>query len=406
MSRLTVEMPSAETLGSPVAPVVAIHDERLRLVASARVGESVKLRPGRYLVSGRLPDGERVTESVELGAGDERVAILQRWVAGTARGAGRPPHRRLPLWERLTAEEVLHRPVGGHVRVRAVQVYARAVDGDGRLWTTDAISALERHAHTVVVSAPGQARGSSPGARFLQVAVHGRVPALVALPVAVDRTARRCVVDIRRDARGGLHAAARMPSGKGQLIAAYLTRGAVAEAAEIADTAQSLLFHKLSDPLAAAVGGYALLRLGRFERLHDWPTNLARWFPQLPDGAVIAAMQAIAEGDEPSAVEQLATAVRRGTPIFSIGLSLLVSALRTRRDALAEQDLADEVARLLALAPHVDYGQLTTSFHAADVRDPTGSQHPLEAFPSAEGWLRLDRTRKLATSKSTRKKLS
>ncbi|MGG7377662.1 hypothetical protein ACQ7B2_02440, partial [Escherichia coli] len=70
--------------------------------------------------------------------------------------------------------------------------------------------------------------------------------------------------------------------------AQYLAAGQPREAAELAPAAETLLEEKRADPIAAAMGGYALLRLGRIADLRHWPANLAKWFPWLPDGAVIA----------------------------------------------------------------------------------------------------------------------
>jgi hypothetical protein len=37
----------------------------------------------------------------------------------------------------------------------------------------------------------------------------------------------------------------------------------------------------MSDPIAAAVGAYALLRFAELDRLHDWTANLYDRFPYL-----------------------------------------------------------------------------------------------------------------------------
>jgi len=80
--------------------------------------------------------------------------------------------------------------------------------------------------------------------------------------------------------------------------------------------------------VAAALGGYALLRAGQLDRLHHWPRNLADWFPWLPDGAVIAGEEAALEGDHTLAIKYVCDAGGRGLPVFGAGLSLLASRLR------------------------------------------------------------------------------
>jgi hypothetical protein len=40
-------------------------------------------------------------------------------------------------------------------------------------------------------------------------------------------------------------------------------------------------------PVTAAVGALILIRARHWDKLHDWVRNLANWFPQFPDGAVL-----------------------------------------------------------------------------------------------------------------------
>lgn len=50
---------------------------------------------------------------------------------------------------------------------------------------------------------------------------------------------------------------------------------------------ENALADKLRSPVAAAIGATVLIRSGALEQLHDWPRNLANWFPWLADGAVL-----------------------------------------------------------------------------------------------------------------------
>jgi hypothetical protein len=54
---------------------------------------------------------------------------------------------------------------------------------------------------------------------------------------------------------------------------------------------ENLLRDKREEPLAATLAGLMLLRTGQLELMHDWPRNLADFFPERPDGAVIRAGQ-------------------------------------------------------------------------------------------------------------------
>lgn len=117
-------------------------------------------------------------------------------------------------------------------------------------------------------------------------------------------------------------------------ILGYLQRGDLYSAEAMVqwvEEAEGLLEDKRSDPYAAAVGGYLLLRLQRFDAMHDWCRNLADWFPFLPDGCAIWASQLIAQrrpGSEADIRRYLLQAASRGLPVFTEGLRLLLDGLR------------------------------------------------------------------------------
>ncbi|MEZ4388905.1 MAG: hypothetical protein R3D98_15275 [Candidatus Krumholzibacteriia bacterium] len=112
----------------------------------------------------------------------------------------------------------------------------------------------------------------------------------------------------------------------------YLRRGDVTAAAAMeawAESSHEMLMHKMSDPYAASVGAYLLLRLHRFDLLHDWPRNLADWFDFLPDGGVIWAWQLIHQdpGRRAEILEYFELAIARGLPVYTPGLRLLLDGL-------------------------------------------------------------------------------
>src|SRR5262249_9304582 len=84
-----------------------------------------------------------------------------------------------------------------------------------------------------------------------------------------------------------------------------------------AAAAEPLLQQKMDDPIAAAVGGYTLLRFGDLDRLHDWTKNLYNWFPALADGAAIYGEHLARLGRHPEALTVFASVPIRGLPIFS-----------------------------------------------------------------------------------------
>jgi hypothetical protein len=117
-------------------------------------------------------------------------------------------------------------------------------------------------------------------------------------------------------------------------IVGYLQRGDMYSAEAMTgwiDKARDLVAGKRKDPYGAAVGAYLLLRLKRFDQLHDWPRNLANWFPYLADGCVIWAWQSLwaSNGETSREFETyIRRALDRGVPVFTEGLRLLLDALR------------------------------------------------------------------------------
>jgi hypothetical protein len=122
-------------------------------------------------------------------------------------------------------------------------------------------------------------------------------------------------------------------------ILSYLERGDVYAAEGMVrwiEEAHDMLEGKMRDPYAAAVGGYLLLKLRRFDLLRNWVRNLANWFPFLPDGCVLWAWQQIHqnpsnENEIRSYLLQAASRgesdITRGLPIYSQGLRLLLDGL-------------------------------------------------------------------------------
>src|SRR5262249_11698113 len=89
------------------------------------------------------------------------------------------------------------------------------------------------------------------------------------------------------------------------------------------------LQEKNSDPVAAAIGAYALLRLGELDRLHDWTANLFDWFPWLADAAAIRGEHLARLGRHEEALDALRTMRGRGLPLFGRGLGYALARLQT-----------------------------------------------------------------------------
>jgi hypothetical protein len=178
-----------------------------------------------------------------------------------------------------------------------------------------------------------------------------------------------------------------------EALLGYLRSGAVDGARAIAE---ALLRQKADDPIAAVVGGYYLLRNGHFTNLPNlpgWANNLSHWFHWLPDGAVINAWQHLqagkrrpseAEGHFDRARHELLLATRRGIPVYTEGLTLLLEGLELMgADANnndPELNTALEFIRPYATA--ADPTSTTVTYGAGDTPStPTAS--PATGFPKS-----------------------
>ncbi len=122
-------------------------------------------------------------------------------------------------------------------------------------------------------------------------------------------------------------------------VLGYIEHGSISEAARLVDfeTARSMLYSKLANPLVACLGAYLLiLNLDRESyraQANDWQSwvrNLSTWFPWLPDGAILesALYFVLGSGKADAAYRALMSAYERGLPFFSFGLSLMLEGLR------------------------------------------------------------------------------
>lgn len=117
-----------------------------------------------------------------------------------------------------------------------------------------------------------------------------------------------------------------------ELIMSYLSRGATVEAARLGvawKSADLALYEKMGDPVSAAAGAYLLLKMGRLAERRAWVESLVTGFPNMADGAIVAAALALqhSESNEKVVRHYLDLAMNRGVPIFSLGVSILVETM-------------------------------------------------------------------------------
>jgi hypothetical protein len=160
-------------------------------------------------------------------------------------------------------------------------------------------------------------------------------------------------------------------------LLAYVNSGRIQLAAEIVQQASDALFQKFENPLAAVVGGYVLLSTDADQgkdRWPDWLDNLARRFPELPDGAILRARWLLNQGGEKN-IEQahnlLYESVERGLPYFTTGVVWLIEGME--QTSIGCDICTDLLARIRGIARSMDLSQAFTSFAIAKPEARRGS---------------------------------
>ncbi|NMH87645.1 hypothetical protein [Flavivirga algicola] len=143
-------------------------------------------------------------------------------------------------------------------------------------------------------------------------------------------------------------------------------------------SAEDMLYGKMRNPSAAAIGGYYLLRLEKFDRLHDWARNLANWKEWMPDGSVIWAWQLIKEGRKSGSVNlnevrsRLLQAVDRGIPIYTEGLKLLLEGLKllnyTNRE---DEEVKNALLKISTYTEAANWNSTLTMFNGEHPKRPS-----------------------------------
>jgi hypothetical protein len=367
---------------SQVRPTLDVIDSSMRLQATARPGEEVELPAGAYVIRATLPDGRRPSTVATVEGGVLVEATLEETVAvppGPEDGIGTAPN----------AEEAdPGPPVPWAVRFVMLRDGAQARPQIPPLLEVADYDVVAGERLAAMVVHP---RGDE--IVFAQIATPDAPPLNVALPTAQTTQLSTCWLHVTISG-GKLHARARLLGTPVVAAAtAYVEQGLWPEASDLLGDVRELVYSKLADPLAASLGGYALIRLHQLDGLRDWAGNLATWFPWLPDGAVIDGECAALENRHADALVRFVDAARRGLPVFVDGFSMLVS--RLRQYSLApppgtagplRAEAARQAKRLLPLSPLVDLNRLTVAFPGANVATPLTSQRPARVPRAVDGW--------------------
>jgi hypothetical protein len=277
-----------------VAVPIEVYDDDLALRARTLSSGSVKLVRGRYHLVARLPDGTRLSASVDLGDQDHVAAL------------GRPSRPR-PVRRRAVSPTSDHAPGSEQLLLTG-----RSPSGAWKLWQSEHKSAAFPNMKSQAIELRLRCTGASE-----QVTV---------IPPPALRYLRP---DVQVDQAPHLRTALRHDVA--DAIMGYVNRSQVLDAGLLADgvapVSEQALWNKRDDPIAAAVGAFALLALGQLDRLHDWTANLYRWFPWLPDATVAYAEHLARAGDHDQARHVLHRLATQGVPCLTVGLTTAATRL-------------------------------------------------------------------------------
>lgn len=168
-----------------------------------------------------------------------------------------------------------------------------------------------------------------------------------------------------------LRVVVRTRSPQAESLLGLLTAGQFAGAT---DLAKDLLYEKVDNPWAAAIGAYVLMRGGQLGRLRSWIERLDIDFPWLPDGTLLHAWTLLRLENESAFDHSCAlflAAHQRGTPVYSQGLRLLLDGLKLACQRRPDDDaLAAALARVQEVASCAIWRSPLTCCYGAEPSQP------------------------------------
>jgi hypothetical protein len=314
MSSLVVKVECA-----PNVVVEVFHPER-GPIARGLSPSRFEVEPGHYVVQARLPDGQEIEQAVTVAAGEPDTQVHLRSPS---------PRKRRTAAERSPATARRRKADGAtsaSPTPRRFQAPRQQIAPSMQLFHRDELGEWQRIEREVPEAHLPRFEPELPRVDAIAVGPPRQPPVFVPIPGGHLRYFDFKLASERRPL-------VRLADNVASALLAYLDRGRLDDALvfsePFAQYAEQSLLHKRDDPVAAAAGAFALLRLGALERLHDWTRNLWNWFPWLPDGLVAYAEHAAQLGEHQLASELLSELPDRGVPALSLGLAMAADRLRS-----------------------------------------------------------------------------
>lgn len=354
MSMLHFESGSTSSELNALDLPVEIRKPDLTLVARSLTSQPVELAPGTYYITARLPAGQQLYCTVEVEKDKDAKATL----APEPEGASAHEWQEVQHYFLGPSDPSPQASKHGPARSGLVRPFpgsqssgAESVEGSGGLESLGALSPtaklrgflgnvlqgthlLRADQGWLSFLSPGTPEYSVyavfPGDTKLVQLLQPEAPAInMVLPASQQQG---CQLVLIRQPNGLYSLDANLVHQVANTLLRYMQRGFLEQATTMtgspALSAEQLLYQKIGEPIAAAVGAYALLRLGDLERLHDWTENLRNFFAWLPDGITIRGEHLARLGNHDEALTVFLALPSRGLPIFSDGLSYALDRLR------------------------------------------------------------------------------
>jgi hypothetical protein len=298
---------------------------------------SIEVPAGKLSVQVRLPSGEVLVDEVFIANGRAETLVLQ---------SQRSPHEWMS-WPRFVSERAWQSSQGRRRDIPILDLSLWTRNSEGKFLARDKAPWLrETDAERGLLSITFQSnefREWFGQRQFLEIRTPGRDEVVLAplpLPWAVygPNVPVQVLVTLPQLSASNASADVDVIVHDHWLtpMLAYLHSGDLAAARffqpSVLGNAELMLRDKVSNPVAAAAGGYLLLRTRALAQLHDWPHNLAQWFAWLPDGAIIEGTQLLRTGGRKAqrraVLDCFVKAASRGAPVFAEGVRLLADGVR------------------------------------------------------------------------------
>jgi hypothetical protein len=360
---------------------VEVRSSNLALVGRTTSSQQLSVDPGDYYVSAILPSGHELSAYVEA-KGESKVVELAPEPGEESPAEWMEPAHFLTTQTAdipLESEPSLE-PLGPH---ESREISLRWISGNLFTGSID-VQDFDQFEPNEQQHAPTPIETGKP--KLVQLRQPGLAPLTVAAPSPPGRPAK---VALARQQEGHWALDVQLDNPAANLLLHYRARGYAQQAADAIDSpqfeAEELLREKINDPIAAAVGAYALLRFADLERLHDWTENLCNWFEWFPDGASIVGEHFARLGRHTDALNAFVSLAQRGIPLFTDGFSFTLDRLRlyleteTMQISPATRASAERILETLKrLASFVELGQpiLTISGDPLELLQPGGPVTP------------------------------